>query len=110
MTENYYLNKSAKEAYKAYVRAYDSHSLKEIFDVNKLELKSVAKSFGFGVPPFVELRMLFQEIGMELFNFAAIAGRSKINREKRTDQMGYGKKTDNKQIYKQKPQGKRFTR
>ncbi|CAJ0961618.1 unnamed protein product, partial [Mesorhabditis belari] len=53
--KNYYLNKSAKEAYKSYVRAYDSHSLKEIFDVGGLELISVAKSFGFTVPPFVEL-------------------------------------------------------
>lgn len=60
--QNYYLNKSAKEAYKCYVRAYDSHSLKEIFDVNTLDLVSVAKSFGFSAPPFVDLRkylMLF---------------------------------------------------
>lgn len=37
------------------MRAYDSHSLKDIFDVGGLELVSVAKSFGFSVPPFVEL-------------------------------------------------------
>lgn len=53
--KNYYLNKSAKEAYKCYVRAYDSHSLKDIFDVNSLELVAVSKSFGFSVPPFVDL-------------------------------------------------------
>ncbi|WKX88109.1 hypothetical protein Q1695_008046 [Nippostrongylus brasiliensis] len=53
--KNYYLNKSAKEAYKCYVRAYDSHSLKDIFDVNNLDLISVSKSFGFSVPPFVDL-------------------------------------------------------
>ncbi|VDN05505.1 unnamed protein product [Thelazia callipaeda] len=52
---NYYLNKSAKEAYKCYVRAYDSHSLKSIYDVNTLDLNTVAKSFGFSVPPFVDL-------------------------------------------------------
>jgi ATP-dependent RNA helicase DDX18/HAS1 len=50
------LNKSAREAFKAYVRAYDSHSLKNIFDVNQLDLKATAKSFGFAVPPFVDLR------------------------------------------------------
>ncbi|PAV65768.1 hypothetical protein WR25_17425 [Diploscapter pachys] len=43
MSNNYYLNKSAKEAYKSYIRTYDSHSLK------------VCKAFGFTVPPFVDL-------------------------------------------------------
>ncbi|CAG2104502.1 unnamed protein product [Medioppia subpectinata] len=55
ISKNYFLNLSAKEAYKAFVRAYDSHSLKHIFDVNRLDLVAVAKSFGFGVPPFVDL-------------------------------------------------------
>ncbi|PAV69749.1 hypothetical protein WR25_10219 [Diploscapter pachys] len=55
MSNNYYLNKSAKEAYKSYIRAYDSHSLKDIFDVNKLDLMKVCKAFGFTVPPFVDL-------------------------------------------------------
>lgn len=42
---------SAKEAYKGYVRAYDSHFLKSIFDINTLDLKRVALSFGLRVPP-----------------------------------------------------------
>lgn len=46
---------SAKEAYKAYVRAYDSHHLKTIFDVHTLDLAKVAQSFGFKVPPSVDL-------------------------------------------------------
>lgn len=53
--KNYFLNLSAKDAYKAYVRAYDSHSLKHIFDINTLNLIAVAKSFGFHAPPFVDL-------------------------------------------------------
>jgi len=53
--KNYFLNMSAKEAYKAYVRAYASHSMKAVYDVNTLDLKSVANSFGFRVPPFVDL-------------------------------------------------------
>ncbi|KAL3998033.1 DEAD/DEAH box helicase family protein [Acanthocheilonema viteae] len=53
--QNYYLNKSAKEAYKCYIRAYDSHSLKSIFDINTLDLIAVSKSFGFSAPPFVDL-------------------------------------------------------
>ncbi|XP_029461206.1 ATP-dependent RNA helicase DDX18 isoform X2 [Rhinatrema bivittatum] len=55
--KNYYLHKSAQEAYKAYIRAYDSHSLKQIYSVNTLDLLKVALSFGFRVPPFVDLNV-----------------------------------------------------
>ncbi|XP_021377360.1 ATP-dependent RNA helicase HAS1-like isoform X2 [Mizuhopecten yessoensis] len=55
--KNYFLNKSAKEAYKAYVRAFASHSLKNIYDVNGLDLLKTALSFGFKVPPFVDLEV-----------------------------------------------------
>uniref|UniRef100_A0A8C7D0I0 ATP-dependent RNA helicase n=1 Tax=Oncorhynchus kisutch TaxID=8019 RepID=A0A8C7D0I0_ONCKI len=57
--KNYYLHKSAQEAYKSYVRAYDSHSLKAIYSVNTLNLPMVALSFGFKVPPYVDLSILF---------------------------------------------------
>ncbi|KAG8509572.1 ATP-dependent RNA helicase DDX18 [Galemys pyrenaicus] len=57
--KNYFLHKSAQEAYKSYIRAYDSHSLKQIFNVNNLNLPQVALSFGFKVPPFVDLSILF---------------------------------------------------
>lgn len=57
--KNYFLHKSAQEAYKSYIRAYDSHSLKQIFNVNNLNLPHVALSFGFKVPPFVDLSILF---------------------------------------------------
>ncbi|NWI94969.1 DDX18 helicase, partial [Pitta sordida] len=53
--KNYFLHKSAQEAYKAYIRAYDSHSLKQIYNVNNLDLPKVSLSFGFKVPPFVDL-------------------------------------------------------
>jgi hypothetical protein len=53
--KNYFLNQSAREAYKAYVRSYDSHSLKTIFDVETLDLPQVAKSFGFLAAPCVDL-------------------------------------------------------
>ncbi|CAB1328363.1 unnamed protein product [Coregonus sp. 'balchen'] len=55
--KNYYLHKSAQEAYKSYVRAYDSHSLKAIYSVNTLNLPMVALSFGFKVPPYVDLNV-----------------------------------------------------
>jgi ATP-dependent RNA helicase DDX18/HAS1 len=55
VSTNYFLNQSAREAYKAYLRAYDSHGLKSIFDVGQLDLKDVAKSFGFTTPPPCDL-------------------------------------------------------
>jgi len=55
ITKNYFLNLSAKEAYKAYVRAYESHSLKHIYDVQNLDLRSVGVSFGFVVPPHIDI-------------------------------------------------------
>uniref|UniRef100_A0A8C6FYH5 ATP-dependent RNA helicase n=1 Tax=Moschus moschiferus TaxID=68415 RepID=A0A8C6FYH5_MOSMO len=60
--KNYFLHKSAQEAYKSYIRAYDSHSLKQIFNVNNLNLPQVALSFGFKVPPFVDLSILFSVV------------------------------------------------
>ncbi|KAK1789016.1 hypothetical protein P4O66_014964, partial [Electrophorus voltai] len=55
--KNYYLHKSAQEAYKSYVRAYDSHSLKQIYNVQTLNLPQVALSFGFKVPPYVDINV-----------------------------------------------------
>merc|ERR550517_1749685 len=54
ITKNYFLHMSAKDAFKAYVRAYDSHHLKTIFDVHTLNLTAVAQSFGFKVAPNVD--------------------------------------------------------
>lgn len=76
--QNYYLNKSAKEAYKCYVRAYDSHSLKTIFDVGTLDLVSVSKSFGFSTPPFVDL---------------PISHKPKVEMRSKLSGAGYRKKT-----------------
>lgn len=56
--KEYSLNTSAKEAFKSYVRAYDLHHLKTIFNINGLDLAKVALSFGFKVPPAIDLRIL----------------------------------------------------
>ena len=56
--KNYFLHRSAQEAYKSYVRAYASHSLKTIFNVGSLDLASVCKAFGFKIPPYVDLSIL----------------------------------------------------
>ncbi|KAL6518587.1 hypothetical protein OROGR_019089 [Orobanche gracilis] len=77
----YYLNKSAKDAYRSYILAYNSHSMKDIFNVHRLDLqtlrpkflmaldishlrlkgpgfsKAVAASFCFSSPPKVNLNI-----------------------------------------------------
>ncbi|KAK3054772.1 ATP-dependent RNA helicase [Extremus antarcticus] len=55
--KNYYLNKSAKDGYRSYLQAYASHSLRTVFNVQKLDLTKVAKSFGFPVPPRVDINL-----------------------------------------------------
>jgi ATP-dependent RNA helicase DDX18/HAS1 len=35
----------------AYILAYNSHALKDIFNVHRLDLGGVARSYGFTVPP-----------------------------------------------------------
>jgi ATP-dependent RNA helicase DDX18/HAS1 len=37
--KNYYLNKSAREAYRSYLLAYASHSLKQLYNVHELDLQ-----------------------------------------------------------------------
>ena len=55
--QNYYLNKSAKDGYRSYLQAYASHSLRTVFNVHKLDLIKVAKSFGFPSPPRVDITL-----------------------------------------------------
>lgn len=59
MEKNYYLRKSAFDAYKSYLHSYATHGLKDIFDVNKLDLNKVSKAFGFTKPPLVDLSTLY---------------------------------------------------
>ncbi|KAF2743801.1 ATP-dependent RNA helicase HAS1 [Sporormia fimetaria CBS 119925] len=57
ISQNYYLNKSAKDGYRSYLQAYASHSLRSVFDVHKLDLVKVAKSFGFATPPRIDISL-----------------------------------------------------
>jgi ATP-dependent RNA helicase DDX18/HAS1 len=58
LEKNYYLHTAARDAYRAYLQAYASHHLKDCYDVHKLDLVKVAKSFGFSAPPKVDLSIL----------------------------------------------------
>lgn len=57
IARNYSLNQLAKDAYTSYLRSYDSHRLKNVYDINTLDLALVAKSFGFSRPPPVNLKI-----------------------------------------------------
>jgi ATP-dependent RNA helicase DDX18/HAS1 len=55
--QNYLLNQSAKDGFKSYLHAYASHSLRSVYDVTRLDLAKVAKSFGFATPPRVDISL-----------------------------------------------------
>ena len=57
LQKNYFLHQSAKDGYRSYLQAYASYSLKKIFDVNQLDLAKVGKSFGFSIPPRVDVNI-----------------------------------------------------
>ncbi|KAF5730243.1 DEAD-box ATP-dependent RNA helicase 51-like isoform X1 [Tripterygium wilfordii] len=57
VANNYYLNKSAKDAYRSYILSYNSHSMKDIFNVHHLDLQAVAASFCFSGPPKINLHL-----------------------------------------------------
>ncbi|SCU98604.1 LAMI_0F15478g1_1 [Lachancea mirantina] len=52
---NYYLHQIAKDGYRSYLQAYASHALKTVYQIDKLDLAKVAKSYGFPVPPKVNI-------------------------------------------------------
>lgn len=45
------IRQSAKMAYKKFVRAYQCHKLKKIFNIQTLDLNQVCRAFGFTKPP-----------------------------------------------------------
>jgi len=54
---NFYLHQAAKDGYRSYLQSYASYSLKQIFDINALDLTKVGKAFGFSVPPRVNVNV-----------------------------------------------------
>ena len=67
--KNYYLNKGAKDAYRSFLQAYASHKLKDIYNVNNLDLLKIARSFGLDVPPKVHLSTTYIYIYRSKTNF-----------------------------------------
>jgi ATP-dependent RNA helicase DDX18/HAS1 len=89
--KNYYLHQAAKEAFRGYLLAYNSHGLKEAFNIHSLDLKAVAKSFGFITPP---------KVNINIESKAAHTRKAKIADYKRksghgfSDSNPYGKKVN----------------
>lgn len=77
--KNYYLNKSAKDAYRSYLLSYASHSHKDIFNVHNIDLQGIGRAFGFSVPPRVDL------------NFSA-RGDKRSKKRKQVEEGSGGKK------------------
>ena len=50
---NYYLNQAAKDAFRSYILAYNSHSMKDIFNVHRLDLQvQFLPYLGYSPPPW----------------------------------------------------------
>lgn len=55
--KNFYLQEAAKDAYKSYLHAYVSHKMKDVYNINDLDLAKVCKSFGFTKPPLTSINI-----------------------------------------------------
>ncbi|KAK8805784.1 hypothetical protein WA158_002440 [Blastocystis sp. Blastoise] len=98
ISQNYYLHKSAREAYRSYIMSYASHGLKDIFDVQRLDLQGVAKGFGFEVPPAINL------------NFVKNSGKSSRQKVESKKFIGGIKKFVNNKPYGNDPKHRQFSK
>ncbi|XP_010676690.2 DEAD-box ATP-dependent RNA helicase 27 isoform X1 [Beta vulgaris subsp. vulgaris] len=57
VANNYYLKRSAKDAYSAYIKSYNSHSMKNVFNVHQLDLQAIAASFCFSSAPKININI-----------------------------------------------------
>lgn len=55
VNSNHNLHTTAKDGYKSYLQSYASHSLKNVYQIDQLDLAKVAKSYGFRTPPKVNI-------------------------------------------------------
>uniref|UniRef100_A0A0A9ZEQ8 ATP-dependent RNA helicase has1 n=1 Tax=Lygus hesperus TaxID=30085 RepID=A0A0A9ZEQ8_LYGHE len=52
---NYYLRLSARQAYEGYLLSYSSSQLKNVFNVQQLDLAAVAHGFALSEPPPIKI-------------------------------------------------------
>uniref|UniRef100_A0ABD2WH27 ATP-dependent rRNA helicase SPB4-like C-terminal extension domain-containing protein n=1 Tax=Trichogramma kaykai TaxID=54128 RepID=A0ABD2WH27_9HYME len=77
VSTNYALHMSATEGYRGYMRSYNTHSLKEIFDIDSLSFDEVAASFGFSKIPAVDISEITKKISPSLETFEHLHDHSK---------------------------------
>ncbi|XP_058125962.1 probable ATP-dependent RNA helicase pitchoune [Anopheles ziemanni] len=86
LSKNYFLNQSGKLALKSYVRSYEGHHMKDVFNVGKLDLLQVAKNFGFAQPPHIDFGKSFRALTTERRPGNRGMGHYKtLNKEKRPE-------------------------
>eukprot|EP01063_Lacrimia_lanifica_P012452 TRINITY_DN1909_c0_g1_i1.p1 TRINITY_DN1909_c0_g1~~TRINITY_DN1909_c0_g1_i1.p1 ORF type:complete len:625 (+),score=307.93 TRINITY_DN1909_c0_g1_i1:71-1876(+) len=56
--KTYYLHRSARDAYRAYLLSYASHSMQDVFNVSDLDLRKVAKSVGLKEAPAIDFNLV----------------------------------------------------
>ncbi|KAL4497065.1 hypothetical protein ABPG72_002221 [Tetrahymena utriculariae] len=100
---NYFLNRCAFEAFRSYLHSYSAHSLKDIFDVATLDLQKIGRSFGFKIPPRVNL------------NVKVSSKTQRKNKVKQISDSKTGKKSgfqmrDKKLLQKSSGDGRQFSR
>eukprot|EP01111_Echinosteliopsis_oligospora_P002723 TRINITY_DN1416_c0_g1_i4.p1 TRINITY_DN1416_c0_g1~~TRINITY_DN1416_c0_g1_i4.p1 ORF type:complete len:459 (-),score=137.67 TRINITY_DN1416_c0_g1_i4:41-1417(-) len=61
--KNYYLHRSARDAFRGYLLSYSTHSHKDSFNVHTLDIVAVAKAFCFNNPPKINLHLISSEKG-----------------------------------------------
>ena len=96
--KNYYLNCSARDAYRSYLLSYASHSLRDIFDVHALDLAAVGRAFGFTSPPRVDLAFCVKGPKARRHNAEVITGKGKNSKKGHGNFSGsnpYGKRDRN---------------
>lgn len=98
--KNYYLHQSARDAYRSYLLAYNSHSMKDIFNVHRLDLQAVATSFGFTCPPKVNLN-----IDSNAAKFRKKVGNSVQNGKGKADGRKSGHKFSSSNPYGKRSEG-----
>jgi ATP-dependent RNA helicase DDX18/HAS1 len=62
---NHHLYSSSVDAYRSFLHSYVAHTLKDVYDINNLDLAKLCKSFGLTSPPFVNLNIGFMTASMK---------------------------------------------
>jgi len=69
VVNNFYLNKMAKEAYRSYILAYNSHSMKDIFNIHHLDLQVQLSHYVTFCVIFHDFLVIHEYLKVDLGNF-----------------------------------------